>query len=481
MRRGSLVGPLILIAIGLVFLVKNIRPDLPLFDMVMTYWPFLLMGWGALRAVEILVTYFRGGNLPATGVGGGEWALIIILTVIGSSVWGVQRFTRDNFGRLRVGGIEVFGETFDYTVDNLTAKTSKAPRVVIDNPRGNTRVTVADIEEIRVSGRKTVKAMNQAEADRANQQTKVELNSAGDTVTVNGNQERASGQRVSADLEVVVPRGASIETRGRYGDVEISDVTGEVSVSSDNAGVRLQNIAGKVKVDTRRSDIIRAMDLKSDLELKGRGRDLEIENVAGQVAINGSYSGETTLRKLARPVRFESSMTEFRAERIPGELQLSLSKLSATNLVGPVVLKAKSKDIQLTDVTESIDLDIDRGDVEIRQSKAPLAKIGVKVHSGDIELALPPQAHFTLNATTDRGEVTNDFDNRLKQSNGDPGAKLSGSLGPGPEIHLATSRGSLTVRKVGPAEMAEEHAPAAPAKPPAPAPVPPAPPRANNQ
>lgn len=480
MRRGSLVGPLILIAIGLVFLVKNIRPDLPLFDMIMTYWPYLLIGWGGLRAVEILVTHFRGGNLPAAGIGGGEWALIIILTVIGSSVWGVQRFTRDNFGRLRVGGIEVFGETFDYPVDALSLKAAKNVRVVVDNARGNTRIVAADVEEVRVSGRKSVKAMNQAEAEKANKTTKVELNAAGDTVTVYGNQDRAEGQRVSADLEVTVPRGASVETRGRYGDVEVSDLNGDVSVTSDNAGVRLQNIGGKVKVDTRRSDIIRASDVKGDLELKGRGRDIELENVAGQVTINGSYSGETTMRKLAKPVRFESSMTEFRVERIPGELQLSLSTLTANNVVGPMTVKAKSKDVRLTDVAESLDLDIDRGDVEIRQSKLPLAKIGVKVHSGDIELALPQQAKFTLTASTDRGEVTNDFDERLKQSSNNPGARLSGSLGAGPEIRLTTARGALTVRKTGPAEVAEEHS-AAPPKGPKP-PTPPAPPeRANNQ
>ena len=199
------------------------------------------------------------------------------------------------------------------------------------------------------------------------------------------------------------------------------------------------------------------------------------------MTINGSYSGETSLRKLAKPVRFESSMTEFRAERIPGELQLSLSTLTANNVVGPVTVKAKSKDVRLTDVAESVDLDIERGDVEIRQSKAPLAKIGVKVRSGDIELALPQQAKFTLTAATERGVVNNDFDDRLKQTTNEPGAKLSGSLGGGPEIRLTTTRGSLTVRKLGPAEIAEERTAAPPkaAKPPLP-PVP-APPRANNQ
>src|SRR5512141_2096738 len=109
MRRGSLVGPLILIAIGVIFLLKNIRPDLPLFELFMSYWPFLLIAWGGLRLVEILVTYFRGAKLPAAGISGGEWALVIILSMVGSSVWGVQQFTRNGFGRFPIGGVEVFG------------------------------------------------------------------------------------------------------------------------------------------------------------------------------------------------------------------------------------------------------------------------------------------------------------------------------------------------------------------------------------
>ena len=480
MKRGSVVGPLVLIAIGLVFLMKNIRPDLPLFNLFMDYWPFLLIAWGVLRLLEILVIYFRGGKLPVSGVSGGEWALVIILTVVGSSVWGVHRFSRDGLGKIRVGGVEVFGESFDYPVELSNIKASKTARIVIDNPRGNTRIVGADIEEVRVNGRKSVRAMGKDEADKANTQSKVQMSAAGDVITIYGNQDRADGPRVSTDLEISVPRGASIETRGRYGDVEISDTMGEVSINSDNAGVRLQNLGGRVRIDTRKSDILRATGIKGDVELKGRGRDIELEDIAGLVTINGAYSGETSLRKLAKGVRFESAMTEFRVERVPGELQLSLSSLTGHNLVGPVVVKAKSKDIRFTEVTESINLDIDRGDVELRQSKTT-PRIEVKISSGDIELALAPLSKFTLNATTRRGEIINDFDQRLKEDKENNGGSLVGTLGVGPEIKLTTNRGSLTLMKASPGDavVAEAPEPAAP-KPPKPA-IPAAPPRADNQ
>jgi hypothetical protein len=477
MKRGSLVGPLILILVGVVFLLKNIRPDLPLFDMFMNYWPFLLIAWGGLRLVEILFLYFRGSSLPVSGVSGGEWALVIILSIIGSSVWGVQRFSRDNFGKIRIGGVEVFGESYDYSLDAKKAQIPKNSRIVIDNPRGNTRIVGADIDEVRLGGRKSVRAMSRDEADKANNKTGVRLDVAGSTVTITGNQDNVDGSRVSTDMEITVPKGVSIETRGRYGDFEISDVLGEVSINSDNAGVRLQNIGGRVKIETRKSDIIRAIDVKGDLELKGRGRDIELESIAGQVTINGSYSGETTLRKLAKTVRFDSNGMDFRVERIPGELQLSLSTLTGSNLVGPMIVHARSKDVRLTDVVDSIDLDINNGDVELRQSRMPIGKVDVKLGTGSIELALPKQALFTIAGATRRGEINNDFDARLKHSEEDRGARISGSLGAGPEIKLNTSRGELTLRKMTPAEAVMAEAPEAPKSPKAPPP----PPRADNQ
>ena len=221
MKRGSIVGPLILIAIGLVFLMKNIRPYLPLFNMFMDYWPFLLIAWGALRLLEILVIYFRGGKLPVSGVSGGGWALVIVLSVVGSSVWGVHRLARDGFGKFRVGGMEVFGESYDYPGELSTIKASKTARIVIDNPRGNTRIVGADIDEIRVNGRKSIRAMGKDEADKANTQSKVQMSAAGDVITVYGNQDRADGPRVSTDLAQRAPRALYRDPRAlwRRGDL----------------------------------------------------------------------------------------------------------------------------------------------------------------------------------------------------------------------------------------------------------------------
>ena len=454
MRRGSLIAPFLLILVGVVFLIKNIRPDIPIFETVFTYWPFLLIGWGALRLVEIVFSYLRGNALPAAGVSGGEWALIVILTVVGSGVWGVQHFTRDGgFGRIRIGGVEVFGESFDYPLETASKPAGKTPRIVVENLRGATRIIGTDTEEVTVSGRRTIRAMERQDADKANRDSPFEFTATGEVVTVRTGLERGEGPRVTSDLEIKVPRGASVEARGRTVDYDVSDIVGEVTIECDNSGVRLQNIAGRVRVNTKASDIIRAFDLKNDIEIKGRGRDVELENIAGQVTINGAYSGETTLRKVAKPVRFESEVTEIQMAGVPGQFQLTLSNLTAEQITGPLMVKTKSKDIELTNVSDTITIDLDRGDVNVVQTRLPLAGIDVQVRTGEIEVALPQTAKFSIDAVTERGSVSNDFDSKLAEESRERGASLKGILGPGPTVKLRTNRGSIGLRKTGPADM----------------------------
>jgi hypothetical protein len=466
MRRGSIVGPMILIFIGLVFLMRNIRPDIPLLDWLETYWPFLLILWGTVRLVEIAYWYFSSKPLPERGVAGAEWALIIVLTVVGTAVWGTERLVRDHFGRFQLGSVEMFGESFDYDVAQSNTEAGKTPHVVIDNSRGGVRVTGADGTTVKVAGRKSVRAINRSSADKANTGSHCTVEKSGDTITVTS---RSSGiqdsARVTVDLDVTVPKGASVELRGQNGDFDIGDLNGEVTVYSDNAGVRAQNLAGKLKVETRKSDLIRASGVKGDVELKGRGRDIELEDIQGQVSINGSYSGETTLRKISKPVRFESNVTQMRLERVPGELQLGLSTLSGTNLVGPLVIKAtKPKDIRLSEVTDSVSIDLEEGDVEVTQTKLPMPRVDVRVRSGSVELALPTAAKCSVNASTSHGEISNDFDDRLKQSSEGKGAKLVGSLGGTTEVKLSTDRGGVTVRKSGPGMVVPPTPPSAPSQ-----------------
>lgn len=470
MRRASVVGPIILIGIGVLFLARNLYPELPLMDFLARNWPFILIGWGVLRLVEILFWAMNRKPLPVNGVSGGEWVLVVFLCLIGSGAFAARHSNWFPNGRIRIGGLEVFGESFDYALKEQQKAAPKNAKLIIESFRGNARITGVDGDQVKVSGRKSIRALQQNEANSADQATPMELVVNGDQVIVRTNQDRVSNNpsRISEDLEITVPKGVSIDATGRYGDFDISDIAGSIEITSDNAGVRIQNAGGNVRVDTRKSDIVRAVGVKGSVELKGGGQDIELQDVAGQVTVTGRYSGTVQFRNLAKPVRYEAVNSQFAAEGVPGQVRLSLSDLNASNIVGPVRINAKSKDVQIADFTQGLEVTVDRGDIEVRPGKSALAKIDIKTRSGDIDVSLPDKAKLQVSATTDRGEITNDFSPTLDARTEGHGATLRGATGDGPKVTLSTSRGSITVRKASDVAAEAPPVPPAPPKPAAP-------------
>jgi DUF4097 and DUF4098 domain-containing protein YvlB len=449
MRRASIVGPIILIAIGVLFLVRNLYPDLPIVDFLASYWPFLLIVWGGLRLVEILFWAMQSKALPINGVSGAEWMVVIFLCLIGSGAYAARHSTWFPNGRMRIGGLEMFGEAFDYPMNTQQKAVPKNARLVIESFRGNARISGSGDDVVKVSGRKTIRALQQQDANAADQSSPLEIVVNGDQVIIRTNQDRGGNHpsRISEDLDITVPKTASLEAVGRYGDFDVTDVGGSVEIVSDNAGVRVQNIGGNLRVDTRRSDIVRAVNVKGSVELKGGGTDLELQDISGPVTLTARYGGTVQFRNLAKPLRYESEHGEFTAEAIPGQVRMSLSDLNANNIVGPIRLNSRSRDVQITDFTQSIELSLDRGDIELRPGKGPLGKMEVHTRSGDIDLSLPEKAKLQLTATTQRGELTNDFDPSFQAHAEGRGATLAGSTGDGPRVNLETGRGSVTIRK----------------------------------
>lgn len=455
MRRGSVIGPLILIGLGVLFLFRNLWPEVPLVDLISRYWPLLLIAWGAIRLIEILFWAITRKPLPRNGISGGEWALIFVICIIGATM-----YTAHNApswfptGRAWRRVVVNMGESYDYTLAPVEKPCSQNCRVIIENFRGNAKISGSSGNLVKANGQETVRSFQQSEADQANKQTPLELVQQGDSIIVRTNQDKVSDRvQPNADLDISVPQGSSIEAHGREGDFDIQGVNGNVSIESDNAGVRLDNLGGNVEVSTQRSDVVRAVDIKGNVILKGHGEDLELTNIAGSVTVNATYVGDVQLRGLGQPLRWEDAITSLYLEKVPGQVRVNRGDVSGSNIIGPIRLKTHSGDVQLSDFTQSLDVTVDRGDIDLKPGK-DVPKMEVHTRSGDIDLALPPGAKFDLHASTNHGEASNDYGDGLHEQDSGHGASISGSTGPGPEIRLETGRGSLTIRKASAEETA---------------------------
>lgn len=449
MRRRSFTGPLMLLLIGCLFLWRNLHPEVPVFELFSRYWPFLLIGWGVLRLFEVLA-WKQQRHSSFTG---GEVMLVILICIAGSAMYEAK--TRGLHFNTR--GLEVFGQEYDYQV-SAKAPAKGMTRIAFENPRGNIKIIGTDTQEVTVNGRKGIRAWGRNEADATDRKTPLEIVPQGDRLLIRTNQDRApDNQRISDDLEVTVPKGVAIEARARTGDYEVTDIAGDVELMIDNADVRVARLGGNVRLEIGRSQLIRAITVAGKIDLQGRGSDVDLENISGQVTINGTFTGAQQFKSLAKPLQFEGARnTELRVQAIPGRISMDLSELSGSGLTGPVRLVTRSRDVKLSEFTHSLDIETERGDITIQPS-LPLAQIKARSGSGRIDLILPEKASFDLEATAEKGEAYNGFGTVIRQDREGRTATLKGRVGDGPSIRLTANRGSVSVRKEGtlPAEMPE--------------------------
>ncbi len=208
-------------------------------------------------------------------------------------------------------------------------------------------------------------------------------------------------------------------------------------------GCRLENLGGAARLDLTSSGIVRAVHLKGSLDLKGSGSDIDLEHVAGNVTINGAYVGNVEFLDLGGPdAHVTGPQTEFSAEKVPGDVRMPLRNFNASNLVGPVHVQTRLRDVQISDFTNALDVSVDNGDIELRPA-SPLARMDVHTRSGNITLALPKDAKFAFTASTGVGsKFVNEFGSPLLLEEARRSATICTGPTAGPSVDGARGTGS---------------------------------------
>ena len=412
-RRASLVGPLLLIAVGGLFLARNLYPDLQLGDYIARDWPYVLIFWGVVRIVEISYWAGTAKPLPQRGISGGEWMLIVFLCVVGIGFHVARETVRWWPERIPWESMQAIGERYDYPV-SAEKPSSKTPRIVIEEFRGDLQITGADVDTVKVTGRKSIRSIDKDTADRADRESGLDLTGDASLTTLRLREPRGFGPPLSAALEMTVPKGASVDVKRRDGDLQISAIDGPVTVS-------------------------------------GRATSLTIQDVHGPVSVEGVYTGEVLLKKLTRAVRFKSQRTEFSTNAVPGEIHLNAGTFSADGLIGPTRLSSRSRDVRMRDFRESMDIELERGDLTMEPLEAPLARMQAKLTSGDVSLVLPESAAFSIRAVTKSGAISNGLGAGFKVDSDGRRETLEGATGTGPQINapikIDVNRGSISARR----------------------------------
>ncbi len=448
-RRRSLAGPIVLIAIGVIFLLGNLHMLSwnTLHHLFARYWPLLLILWGVIRLLEHWQDNRQG--LPSRGIGAGGVLLVIFLILVGSTFTATDRI---NWGELRgqmdidddFGGL--FGNSYTFTATLEQALPAGGDlRVVSD--RGDVVINNWAEPKIKVVVRKKVVADNEEQGKKIDAQTQPTFTVASNVVTLNANTAGAGNHAVASDLEIYVPQKANVEVSTRRGDIRIADRQGNI-ITNSRGDVTVTDNAGNVNVSLRRGNV-RASNIKGDVTVDGRVDDTTVSDVTGAVRLSGEFFGQMNLSRVAKGVSFHSSRTDMQLAKLDGDLVMESGDLRANAITGPMHVATRAKDIHLEDVSGNVKVDNTNGVVEVRAGKT-LGDVEINNQRGTVQVMLPKNAAFQVDARATRGDIESDFPSiqiKSEQHAQSATGSVGGSGQSGPQIKLTNTYGDVQIRQ----------------------------------
>ena len=466
--RRSFAGPVILILIGVLFLLKNLGFRFPIWHWFGHWWPLLLILWGVIILVENVTSTRMGYRTRHLGAGG--IVLMVLLVTLGVSAhyssdvdWGGVRDQLQMDDDL--GGIFGTAYTFEDTMEQAFPA-NVALRIVCD--RGALNITPSEDGTIRVAVHKKLYAGNQNDANKYNQASKPQIESTGSTVVLNANTDGAGDHSVQTDMDIQVPPGTQLDIASKRGDVTINNRKADVKVTLQHGDVSLTEITGAVKVNLEKGSI-RAAQITGDVDVTGHVDSVSIDDVSGATRLDGDFYEDIRLSKIAKGVTFKTSRSDMEIASVPGDIEIASDQVRGNDLTGPTRVATGSKDIHLEDVSGDLQVQSTNGDVEVTTggkqpgklsvntqhgdvaltlaAKAPPDKVNVVTQHGDVTLTLPSTDGFQITAGTGKGEITSDFD-AIKIDKNYDASHASGTVGNGiSKLQVNTDTGDIKIGK----------------------------------
>jgi len=444
-HRSSLFAALLLILLGVIFLLDRVDPMLGLGHLIRLYWPVLIILWGVAKLIDRLSDR-NSGQPRSTMLSGGEAALLVLLAlVLGTFVF--RDWIRDHYADIDID-VPPFNQRYSESVALAPQTLSPGARVEIATKRGNITVHVSDGNALVVSATKSAPGPNESTVQTHLKDVDVRIEPHGNGVRIHPANLESAGGWASVDLDVQVPKTATLAINSSHGDIRVSGIAGNVDAHADNGDVEIHDSGGDVSAELQKGDAHIA-NVGGNLRVNGRGDDLEIADVSGDVTIDGAFLGSTSVRNVAKTTRYTSPWSDVTIIHLTGRMELDSSDVAISDVAGDARIVTHNKDIDVENVGGRLDVTDSHSDVKVGYATPPGSDINIANDSGDVDLTLPARSSFELSAVSRSGEVESDFQGpSLKPVDDSDSGHLSGKFGgPGPKITINTSYGTIHLGK----------------------------------
>jgi len=442
-RVPSIVGPVILIGVGIVALLM-LTGHINAGDFWSWYgrwWPLLLIGAGLALLGEWALDMRR--ETPVRR-GGSFVGILILLAILGIGAAGWNNFWGPLHAQWGDHGNDFFNAFGLPEHDNdqvvLNSQIPANSAIEIQNPRGDVSITAGDESSIQVQAHEMAYASDDNEAKRIFDAEAPHLTVSGSSVLVKSDGSN-SGR---LNLTVTVPRNAKVTVNNGRGDVTAASLGAGISVSAPHGDVHLNSITGSVQVHmSNDKHDFSAHQMEGDINADGHCNDVTFSEIKGRITLNGEIFGEVHMENVSGPVSVHTSVTDVEVASLPGDLTLNSDDLRVTEARGQVRVTTHSKDVDLSQIYG--DTYVEDRDGRISVEPAGVYGVEAKNGKGDVEITLPPNASANVDGHTRNGDIVSEFGLAIS---GDESKSISGRIGSGgSRIVLNAQNGDLRIKK----------------------------------
>lgn len=448
-RVPSIVGPLILIAIGIIWLLMytgHLQGHI-FWSWYGRWWPLVLIVAGIAMLGEWMVDVRRPTPVYRRGSFVG---LLIFVAFLGLCADGIthmggpfQGWNWNSDGSDMWGVFQPPEHDTDQAVINQQLPANAS--VEIDNPRGDISVTSGDGNALEVQAHEVAFADSDGGAQKIFDAEKAEFTLNGSAALVR----TSSNEHGRVNLSVIVPASAHVTVNASNGDVTVSGLKG-VNLTTAHGATNLSSIDGPVvaHLQARGGDFsnhgdFSAHQVTGDVTTDGNCGDLTLSEIKGQVTVNGDIFGDAHFENVTGPIKVRTSVTELDLASLPGELTLDSDDLRVSEAKGTVHVTTRAKDVDLNQIYGDSYVQDRDGTISVE----PAGAYGVEARNakGDVEITLPPNAAGTVDGHTHNGDIVSEF---ALTVSGDEDKTVTGKIGAGgPRIYLNTDNGDLHIKK----------------------------------
>jgi DUF4097 and DUF4098 domain-containing protein YvlB len=440
-RVPSVVGPIVLVCIGIVALLvaTGTINGGSFWSWYGQWWPLLLIGAGLALLGEWALDMRRETPVRRSG---GFIGILVLLAIVGGIASAHNHFRNtwnNNFGDNDF--FNFWGQPEHDSDQPLDDRAIPANATIeIQNPRGDVSITAADQPNIQVQAHEVAYGNSDSEAKKIFDREAAHVTVNGTSVLI----QSANDNKGKVNLNITVPRTAKVTVNAGKGDVSASGLGVGIDVTTPG-DIHLNSMVGPVVAHfpNGRHDEFSAHDIQGDMTLNGDLNDLTLSEIKGAVAQDGALLGDVHLENISGPVHLHTSVTTVELANLTGDLTLDSDDLRVTEAKGPVRVTTHSKDVDLSQIYG--DSTVQDRDGTINVAPAGPYSIDATNDKGDVEITLPPDASATVSGRTHNGEIITDYGLTVS---GDEDKSVSGKIGAGSaHVVLSADNGDVHIKK----------------------------------